>query len=79
VRSTGRSSGKPVAPLTRGFLLQPVNSFPPCDPYGKCSMCGTSRCGVHPTQRSFAWAQTHGYVIITFDEDFADARMYPAW
>lgn len=26
----------------------------------------------------FQWAQRDGSIIITFDEDFADARMYPA-
>ena len=26
----------------------------------------------------FRWAQRHGSIVITFDEDFADARMYPA-
>ena len=26
----------------------------------------------------FQWAQKRGAVVITFDEDFADARMYPA-
>ena len=26
----------------------------------------------------FQWAQRDGSVVITFDEDFADARMYPA-
>ena len=26
----------------------------------------------------FEWAQREGAVVITFDEDFADARMYPA-
>lgn len=26
----------------------------------------------------FDWAQRDGSVVITFDEDFADARMYPA-
>lgn len=26
----------------------------------------------------FDWAQREGAIIITFDEDFADARMYPA-
>ena len=26
----------------------------------------------------FNWAQAHGCIVITFDEDFADARMYPA-
>lgn len=25
----------------------------------------------------FRWAQIEGSVVITFDEDFADARMYP--
>jgi predicted nuclease of predicted toxin-antitoxin system len=25
----------------------------------------------------FAWAQRNGAIILTFDEDFADARMYP--
>jgi predicted nuclease of predicted toxin-antitoxin system len=25
----------------------------------------------------FRWAQKDGAVVITFDEDFADARMYP--
>jgi len=25
----------------------------------------------------FAWAQDHGAIIITFDEDFADRRMFP--
>jgi hypothetical protein len=24
------------------------------------------------------WAQRDGSIVITFDEDFADARMYPA-
>jgi predicted nuclease of predicted toxin-antitoxin system len=26
----------------------------------------------------FQWAQANSAVVITFDEDFADARMYPA-
>jgi predicted nuclease of predicted toxin-antitoxin system len=26
----------------------------------------------------FHWAQRDGSIVITFDEDFADARMYPA-
>lgn len=26
----------------------------------------------------FEWAQRHGAIVITFDEDFADTRMYPA-
>ena len=26
----------------------------------------------------FEWAQTDGSIVVTFDEDFADARMYPA-
>ena len=26
----------------------------------------------------FRWAQNDGSLVITFDEDFADARMYPA-
>ena len=26
----------------------------------------------------FEWAQRGGFIVITFDEDFADARMYPA-
>ena len=26
----------------------------------------------------FNWAQRDGAIVITFDEDFADARMYPA-
>lgn len=26
----------------------------------------------------FHWAQSDGSIVITFDEDFADARMYPA-
>jgi predicted nuclease of predicted toxin-antitoxin system len=26
----------------------------------------------------FEWAQREGFIVITFDEDFADARMYPA-
>jgi predicted nuclease of predicted toxin-antitoxin system len=25
----------------------------------------------------FRWAQRHGAVVVTFDEDFADARTYP--
>jgi len=25
----------------------------------------------------YKWAQTHGAIVITYDEDFADARMYP--
>jgi predicted nuclease of predicted toxin-antitoxin system len=25
----------------------------------------------------FQWAQQHGAIVITFDEDFADTRMYP--
>jgi predicted nuclease of predicted toxin-antitoxin system len=27
--------------------------------------------------RIFEWAQEKGAIILTFDEDFADARMYP--
>jgi predicted nuclease of predicted toxin-antitoxin system len=26
----------------------------------------------------FLWAQQHNAIVITFDEDFADTRMYPA-
>lgn len=26
----------------------------------------------------FQWAQAGGWLVITYDEDFADARMYPA-
>lgn len=26
----------------------------------------------------FDWAQRNGALVVTFDEDFADARMYPA-
>jgi predicted nuclease of predicted toxin-antitoxin system len=26
----------------------------------------------------FRWAQTGDWLVITYDEDFADARMYPA-
>lgn len=26
----------------------------------------------------FRWAQNDGSIVVTFDEDFADARMYPA-
>ena len=26
----------------------------------------------------FQWAQRHKAIVITFDEDFADTRMYPA-
>lgn len=26
----------------------------------------------------FRWAQDNGSIVITFDEDFADTRMYPA-
>ncbi len=26
----------------------------------------------------FRWAQIDGSLVVTFDEDFADARMYPA-
>jgi len=26
----------------------------------------------------FEWAQLHNAIVITFDEDFADTRMYPA-
>jgi predicted nuclease of predicted toxin-antitoxin system len=26
----------------------------------------------------FKWAQHDGSIVVTFDEDFADARMYPA-
>jgi predicted nuclease of predicted toxin-antitoxin system len=26
----------------------------------------------------FQWAQQHNAIVITFDEDFADTRMYPA-
>jgi len=25
----------------------------------------------------FRWAQRDGWIVVTFDEDFADARMYP--
>ena len=25
----------------------------------------------------YRWAQEHGAIIVTYDEDFADARMYP--
>ncbi len=28
-------------------------------------------------QLIFEWAQRHGAIVITFDEDFADTRMYP--
>jgi predicted nuclease of predicted toxin-antitoxin system len=31
-----------------------------------------------PDERIFRWAQTDGRIVITYDEDFADARMYPA-
>ena len=27
--------------------------------------------------RIFRWAQRDGSIVVTFDEDFADARMYP--
>ena len=29
-------------------------------------------------ERIFRWAQEGGWIVVTFDEDFADARMYPA-
>lgn len=28
-------------------------------------------------QTIFEWAQAHSAIVVTFDEDFADARMYP--
>lgn len=31
-----------------------------------------------PDDKIFQWAQIGGWVVITYDEDFADARMYPA-
>lgn len=30
-----------------------------------------------PDERIFQWAQQERAIIVTFDEDFADARMYP--
>ncbi|MFQ6030229.1 MAG: DUF5615 family PIN-like protein [Dehalococcoidia bacterium] len=30
-----------------------------------------------PDSEIFAWAQQNGYLIITFDEDFADQRSFP--
>lgn len=30
-----------------------------------------------PDDQVFGWAQQHNAVVITFDEDFADLRMYP--
>lgn len=35
--------------------------------------------GLHgrPDDEVFGWAQQHNAVVITFDEDFADLRMYP--
>jgi predicted nuclease of predicted toxin-antitoxin system len=27
----------------------------------------------------FGWSQENGYLIVTFDEDFADQRQPPAW
>lgn len=30
-----------------------------------------------PDQDIFLWAQANNAIVITFDEDFADARMYP--
>jgi predicted nuclease of predicted toxin-antitoxin system len=30
-----------------------------------------------PDEQIFAWAQRNQAIVITFDEDFADARMYP--
>jgi predicted nuclease of predicted toxin-antitoxin system len=39
-----------------------------------------SEVGLHgaPDDAIFRWAQAEGSIVITFDEDFADARMYPA-
>lgn len=31
-----------------------------------------------PDATIFQWAQQHNAIVITFDEDFADTRMYPA-
>ena len=31
-----------------------------------------------PDEQIFRWAQAHEAIVVTFDEDFADARMYPA-
>jgi predicted nuclease of predicted toxin-antitoxin system len=31
----------------------------------------------HPDEEVFRWAQAKRAVIVTFDEDFADARMFP--
>jgi len=31
----------------------------------------------HPDDFLYRWAQENGAIIITYDEDFADARMYP--
>jgi predicted nuclease of predicted toxin-antitoxin system len=31
-----------------------------------------------PDHEIFRWAQANEFIVITFDEDFADARMYPA-
>lgn len=30
-----------------------------------------------PDKEVFDWAQKHGAIVITFDEDFADRRMFP--
>jgi predicted nuclease of predicted toxin-antitoxin system len=29
-------------------------------------------------QTILEWAQKESWIVVTFDEDFADARMYPA-
>ncbi len=37
----------------------------------------TSRAGGRTDVEIFVWAQENGYLIITFDEDFADQRSFP--